>query len=197
MTDVTLALALLAVAVLLLIAEFFIPSYGTLAVMALAAAVGSLFFAFRVGTGTGTLFLAVIAIGLPAMLAIGVKLWPHTPIGRLILIPLPERADDVLPDTEEYRGLKSLVGRRGVAKSMMLLAGDVTIDRRTYDAVSESVPIEPGQTIKVVAVRMNRLVVRPVDPSEPDESLPHADLADPSQSAPLSRVVEDPFAENA
>ena len=43
----------------------------------------------------------------------------------------------------------------------MLPSGMVVIDGKTYDAVSEGVPIEAEQTVLVVGVSTQRLVVRP------------------------------------
>ena len=37
-----------------------------------------------------------------SMIGAAVKWWPHTPMGKLILIKRPESEDEVLPDTEEY-----------------------------------------------------------------------------------------------
>ena len=62
-------------------------------------------------------------------------------------------SEDVLPDDPEKERLKGLIGRTGRAKSKMLLSGVITIDGRTVDAVSESMPVEVGQTVRVVQVR--------------------------------------------
>ena len=98
---------------------------------------------------------------MPAALAAAVKWWPDTPIGRMMLIPLPKSPEEVLPETENYRGLKNLVGKRGTARGLMLPSGIVLIDNKPYDAVSEGMTIEAGQNVLVVAVSTQRLVVRP------------------------------------
>ena len=64
----------------------------------------------------------------------------------------------------------------------MLLSGVIVIDGHTVDAVSESMPIEVGQAVRVVQVRANRVVVRPVD---------EASAAPPID--PLQRTFDDPF----
>ena len=60
------------------------------------------------------------------------------------------------------------------AKSLMLPSGSVLINGRTVDAVSEGMPIEPGQAIRVIQVRGNQVVVRPSDerPDEPNAVRP-------------------------
>jgi membrane-bound serine protease (ClpP class) len=177
---------LLTLALALVVLELFVPSGGVLGFLAAAAAVASIVVAFTAGPRQGMIMLVVTTLLVPIVLVSAIRWWPHTPIGRLILIHRPENPDDVLPDTEEYRGLKPLVGKLGVAKSKMLPSGSVTIDGKTHDAVSEGMPIEPGQTIRVVSVRTNRLVVRPSS-EPPPEAQPAAALA---ADDPLSQPIE-------
>lgn len=154
------SICLLIAAIALLALELFIPSGGLLSFLAAVAALASIVVAFTDGPRTGLLMLVVTLIIVPIVLTSAVRLWPQTPIGRLILIARPDDPDDVLPETEEYRGLKSLIGKVGRCKSKMLPSGDIVIDGRTYDAVSEGMAIDIDATVKVVAVRTNRIVVR-------------------------------------
>jgi hypothetical protein len=74
----------------------------------------------------------------------------------------------------------------------MLPGGLVVIDGKTYDAVSEGVPIEPNQPVVVVNVSTQRLVVRPdLGPDRPSATAgPSSKPADP-----LRQELPDPFAE--
>ena len=151
---------LLFIAALGLIAlEIFIPSGGVLGILAALALIASLAVAFSGGTMTGTAMLIVTIVVVPTVLAVAVRWWPHTPIGRLIVLQTPESQDDVLPDTPEYRSLNALVGKRGVAKTKMLPSGVIVIDDETYDAMADSMAVERGQPIRVIAVRTNRILV--------------------------------------
>jgi membrane-bound ClpP family serine protease len=185
------AFALMALGIVIVFAELFIPSGGLLAVMATACFVGSIVIAFLDGTWSGLMVLGVNTIVVPSLLFSAIRWWPHTPIGRLILVTPPEHPDDVLPETEAYRGLAPLIGMRGYAVSKMLPSGAVKIAGRTYDAISDGFAIEPGQLIEVFQVRTNRLVVRPANPSLTEPSLlsphatPEADLARPVESLGL------------
>ena len=78
-------------------------------------------------------------------------------------------SEDVLPRGSREQLLKNLVGRQGVAKTIMLPAGAVTIENRTIDAVSEGMVIEAGQPIRVIDVRGNRVVVQPIEDVQGDE----------------------------
>ena len=139
--------------------ELFVPSGGVLGVLAALAIIASIAVAFSGGWVTGVSMLIATMVILPAVLAAAVHYWPRTPIGRMIVLQTPQSEDEVLPDTPEYRKLKDLIGKRGVAKTKMLPSGAVVIEGRVYDAFSEGMAIDPGQPIRVTAVRTNRIVV--------------------------------------
>jgi membrane-bound ClpP family serine protease len=173
----------------LVLMEVFLPSGGLIAFFSIAAIASGIGLAFyHGGYQTGFEFLAVAAVAVPTVLALGFRWLPDTAIGRRLLPGAP-RSDEVLPDSEERRMLRGLVGKRGRAKTMMLPSGAVVVDGRTIDAVSEGMPIEQDQPIRVMAVRGTRVVVRPVDEDEPTAS------ADDILSRPLDDLDIDPFSE--
>jgi membrane-bound serine protease (ClpP class) len=135
-------------------------------VAAAVAFVASVVIAFSQSMWMGIIMLLVEITIIPALVVAAVKFWPHTPLGRLILAKRPTSEDEVLPDTEEYHRRDTMVGKTGVAKTLLLPSGDVRIEGRVYDAMSEGMAIEPGTPIKVVAVRTQRLVVRPLSDKE-------------------------------
>jgi membrane-bound ClpP family serine protease len=186
------AILLLALGLIFLVLEFFIPSGGGLAVLCALSLLGAIIVGFMAGPWTGAAILMTEVLIVPAALAAAVKWWPETPIGRLILIPRPASPDEVLPETENYRGLKDLVGKRGTARGLMVPSGTVLIENRQYDAVSEGTTIEAGQNVLVVGVSTQRLVVRP------DHTI-RAELVEPAAAAatvdPLAQQIADPFAE--
>lgn len=192
MTPAGFAILLLALGLIFLVLEFFIPSGGGLAVLCALSLLGAIIVGFMAGPWTGAAILLTEVLIVPAALAAAVKWWPETPIGRLILIPRPASPDEVLPDTENYRGLKDLVGKRGTARGLMVPSGIVLIENRQYDAVSEGTTIEAGQNVLVVGVSTQRLVVRP------DHTI-RAELVEPAAAAassdPLAQQIADPFAE--
>lgn len=197
MTPVAWALFLLLLGLIFLVLEFFIPSGGSLAVMcalSLLAAIIVGFLADRSGWTGASILLAVCLI-VPTAVAAAIRWWPHTPIGRSMMVQRPTSADEVLPETPAYRSLKDLVGRQGYAKGLMLPSGLVVIDGKTYDAVSEGMPIEASQPIVVVSVSTQRLVVRPDQAirAELVEPKTVASAADPNR--PLVDDIPDPFAE--
>jgi len=182
------AVLLLVLGVALVILEVFVPSGGILGILAVGAIVAGVVTGFMQGPGVGFAILASAIIGLPGALILALKWWPKTPIGRRVLLASP-RSDEVLPDDPQRRSLKELEGRIGRAKSKMLPSGLVVVDGRKVDAVSEGMPIEPGQKVRVVHVRGNSVVVRPVPEDTPERP------ADDPLARSVDTVVPDPFEE--
>ena len=178
------ALVLLLAGCVFLVLEFFVPSSGTLGVLAALSFVAAVVLAFMAGPVYGTVtFIAVLVI-VPVACILAVKYWPETPIGRLMLIQRPESPDEVLPQTEAYRGMQHLVGRHGVTKSLMMPGGVVEIDHKSYDAVSDGAAIESGTRIVVVSISTQRVVVRE------DDSVSQSEFMEPLQAHVLPEELE-------
>jgi len=197
------ALVLLLAGCVFLVLEFFVPSSGTLGVLAALSFVAAIVLAFMAGPVYGTATFVAVLVIVPTACILAVKYWPETPIGRMMLIQRPQSPDEVLPETEAYRGMQHLVGRHGLAKSLMMPGGVVEIDHKSYDAVSDGTAIEPGTRIVVVSISTQRVVVRPDDgistdhfsgPLQahvlPDEP-PHGSTASSSELPPVEAVLKD------
>lgn len=195
MTPLAWSICLLIAAIALIAMEMFVPSGGLLGFLSAVAILASVIIAFTAGARTGLLMLVVTIVVVPAVLASAVRWWPHTPIGQLMLIARPEHPDDVLPDTEEYRGLKSLIGKVGRSKSKMLPSGSIVIEGRTYDAVSEGMAIDAGVAVKVVAVKTNRIVVRATDQAVTSTALSSANDPADVLSQPIDSLGIEGFDE--
>jgi membrane-bound ClpP family serine protease len=176
------AILLLVLGTGLAVLEIFFPSAGILGFLSAVAVLAAVVMGFYQGPLAGILILLGALIGLPAVIILGFKYWPKTAMGRRVLLIAPT-SDEVLPAGTEKDFLKSIVGRIARAKSKMLLSGVIAIDGRTVDAVSESMPIEVGQEVRIVQVRGHGVVVRPLDPSEVAET----------PVDPLQRTFDDPF----
>jgi membrane-bound serine protease (ClpP class) len=197
MTPLAWSILLLVVGLVFLVLEFFIPSGGALGALCALSFLAAIVVGFIAGLWTGTVMLLAVCVIVPLSVGASIRFWPNTPIGRRMLVERPRSADEVLPETVAYRGLKDLVGRHGQSKGLMMPGGNVIIDGKTYDAVSEGPPIEPRQPVVVVGVSTQRLVVRP-------ETAVKAQLADQppptptvDSSQPLVADIPDPFAEEA
>lgn len=183
---------LLVLGLALVCLEVFVPSGGVLGFLALGSLVAGIVLAFyHRGAQVGLLFLLVTAVAVPVAVMFAFRYWPKTPMGRRILLGVPS-AEEVLPDSPQRQKLRQLVGKLGVAKSLMMPSGAVEIGGQTIDALSEGMPIEKGQRVKVIEVRGTRVLVRPTDEDEPVASTDDV-LSRPIESIGLDSL-EDPLA---
>ena len=130
------AIVLLVVGCGLLVLEVFIPSGGLLSFLAFVAVVASMIVAFNHNVTTGLSFTAIALLAVPVAIGLAFKLWPRTPMGKAILGELPSE-EETRPDDPR----RSLVGRVGVAQSLMLPSGAVLIDGKLIDAVSQGIAL--------------------------------------------------------
>ncbi len=186
------ATILLSVGLILAVLEVFVPSGGLLGFLAFVSLFSAVALAFRHGPWSGISVLGVAVFAVPAGLIFALQWWPKTPMGRRILLPLPTR-DEVLPDSDKRRSLKSLVGKIGKAKSLMLPSGAVEIEGTTVDALSEGMAIEAGSWVKIIEVRGTRVVVRPTE-ERPTTAVPHDEALDQSIESIGLDPFEDPLA---
>ena len=156
------SIILLSIGFLVVFLELFIPSAGLLGVLATFLLVAGIVVAFFHSLYAGAIALFITVVSIPVVLAIMVNVWPHTPLGRRILLGKMD-PHDVLPTTEHYTEFRSLIGQLGIAKTKMLPSGIVLINERKYDALSDGFAIEAGQPVKVSAVKGNRIIVQPFD----------------------------------
>ncbi len=182
------AILLLALGMGLAVLEVFFPSAGILGFLAVSSIIAAVIMGFRQGPGWGMSILGVAIVGIPVLIVVAFKVWPHTAIGRKVLLMAPS-SRDVLPSEQRVQRLKSYVGRVAVTKCKMLPAGAIVIDGRTVDAISEGMPLEEGQAVRIIEVRANRVVVRPTD-----EEPPQPEAQDPLRR-PIEQIAADPFDE--
>ncbi|NLX94799.1 MAG: hypothetical protein GXY83_01350 [Rhodopirellula sp.] len=186
----TWAVLLLLLGLGMVVLEVFIPSGGILGFLAFCSLVGSVITGFMAGPVTGLAVLGTTIVGMPMIVILALQYWPHTPIGRRVLLTTPD-SDDVLPDSPKRRHLKALIGRVGRAKSKMLPSGVITVDGRTIDAVSDGPPIEPGQKVRIAEVQGNRVLVHSIDEATPSQT-----DADPL-ARPIDSIGGDPFQDSS
>ena len=152
------ALLLYVAAVVLAMVDLFVPSGGMLLILAIAAAIASILFGFRSGGTMGMIMLTLVIASIPTFAALAIKIWPKTPIGRRIILGLPNRSGkhskSVSSPLEEFVGLVL------VADSPLMPSGHVKIGHRRMNAIAESGLIEVGQRVKVIGVRERNLLVR-------------------------------------
>ena len=92
-------LLLLVGALLLFTIDVLVPSGGLFSILGAIALIAAICVAFTQGVREGAITILIISIGVPAFAWSAARWWPHTPLGKLILVPPPEHPDDVLPES--------------------------------------------------------------------------------------------------
>jgi membrane-bound ClpP family serine protease len=153
--SLVLPIALLGLGLVFVVAEALLPSVGVLAIGAALSIGTAIVLAFGVSVSTGTAFLVAVAVLLPLTIAFGFWLFPRSPLGKWIVNPGLSFEARAATDERDL----GLVGRRGVAATMLRPAGHATIDGRRVDVVSRGEMIAEGVPVVVVEVEGNRVVV--------------------------------------
>ena len=161
------AVLLLIVGLAILMAEVFIPSGGLLGVITFLSLVVSLIFAYRAWGGSHPgifyAFCVLLLLLIPIVIGTGFSILPHTAVGKKVILEAPD-AETLTPYLAESRHLEQLVGEFGTALTMLNPGGLVRVLGERLHATSAGFAIEPGDSVKVIEVRGNCIVVRPEIP---------------------------------
>ncbi len=170
MEDSVIALLLLVIGLVLLVAEFFIPSGGMIFVVAMVCCTGSIWFAWRAwwesSPGMWWTYIASLVVLIPAVVGGALYYFPRTAVGRRILLEAPS-LEEVTPYAEDEERLSQLVGRTGKTLTLLTPGGLVLVDGERMHCESEGMLIDPDQAVEIVDVKGNRLVVRKLDRQKP------------------------------
>ena len=178
MDPIYLSLICLVLALGLAAVDLLVPSGGFLLVLACASALGAILFGFRAGTTTGMVMLTLTIGAIPILLTIALRIWPHTPLGRRIILKPPFKKSEQssaksppTPETNNSRRNKSadkismdeLVGSVHVVAGPLLPTGQLKVGHRYFNATAENGFIDADTVVEVVSIRERNLIVRPTD----------------------------------
>jgi membrane-bound ClpP family serine protease len=166
-----LATVMLLVGLFLLGLEFFVPSFGMILVAAVISLIVSFWSAYKawwgVSPGFFWTYIILLTAGIPASLMGAITLIRKTPLGnRMILKPAP------VNESPGPGPLDHLIGKAGVSQTLMTPGGIVLIDGERLHSESLGMLIEPNSPVVAVAIRANRVVVRPWTPSDAEAANP-------------------------
>jgi membrane-bound ClpP family serine protease len=151
------AILLLIAALALVAAELFLPAHGLLACLSIAAAIGAVFLAYRHAPQAALVVGIVVFVAAPVVFYAATKIYPHSPVGRRVLLQKP-KADPGFD--EEAAALEQLVGQHGVALTLLRPAGTVDIGGKVIDVLSESDQIDAGSAVEVIRVAGLKVFVK-------------------------------------
>lgn len=136
--------------------ELFVPG-GILGAIGAVLLVGAMIVGFSdevFGRDGGVVGAIVMMVGLCAYVVLILRLFPSTPVGKLLTLSRDmkqSKASDARDD---------LVGVTGSAHTDLRPAGIALLDNKRVDVLAESGWISQGAPVKVVEVEGNRIVVR-------------------------------------
>ncbi len=162
MDPILLAYILIAVGIILVLAEMVVPSGFILVVIgACCALVGVGLLFVHASMETAVMALLSLCVGGPLLGGLLFYLWPYSPMGRRLIRAAEQDATIAsMPANLELEGLRGKIGR---AVSSLRPSGVAEFDGRRIDVITEGLMVDPGQWVKCVEVRANRVVVRPAD----------------------------------
>jgi membrane-bound ClpP family serine protease len=143
-------LGLMAGALLLLVADIFLPTAGILALTSFCTAIAGVYCLFQYSTEWGVIGVLVVAIGGPSIFFIGLQVMPQTPLGRKLVLGGEHASDQ--PPPKQDNPLLALVGKEGVVVTALRPVGSIRIDEARYEALSESQLVGPGSRVQVIAI---------------------------------------------
>jgi membrane-bound serine protease (ClpP class) len=154
---VQLYVILLIVGLFLIGAEIFLPG-GVIGVLGVTALGGAVLVGFQAFGAQGGLLSALVIVVLAGIcIVIWIKYFPKTSIGqRMTLAKDGKTFKAVSPDLTE------LVGKEGLALSILRPSGIARIDNRRVDVVADGSWIEQGKRVKVARVEGARILVREI-----------------------------------
>lgn len=160
----TIAYVLIGVGMLLLLAELLIPTGGIMFVAGGIVAVIGVLLVFVYGSWqNGLVTLAVVSVGLPVVITVGLAVYPRTPMGKRLMQD-GDASEETLAALPVFQELEALKGRIGKTISSLRPAGLVEFDGKRVDCFSEGIMIDPGKWVKCVEVKSGgKVIVRVVE----------------------------------
>ncbi|RKX76461.1 MAG: hypothetical protein DRP87_11890 [Spirochaetes bacterium] len=140
--------------------EMFVPAGGLIGIGGGASIIAAVVLAYvHHGTAFGTLVLVLAVISTPLIVALGLKVFPRTFIGkRFILKETQEHHTGYTTySSDKYA---NLLHAEGVAITDLRPSGMIKIGEERYSVVTGGEYIEKGTKVKVVKTEGSRVVVR-------------------------------------
>lgn len=149
---------LFGVGMILLLADFFLPTHGLLTLASFGVLGFALYETFNLNRGAGLVALVLLLVGMPSILSVAVRVWPRTWMGRRISPPNPVLTEaDRLPAEE----LGSFVGRTGRSLTPLRPVGMCLFNDKRVECVAETTMIAAGVEVEGIRLTDRTLVVRP------------------------------------
>ena len=162
MDTLTVAYGLIAVGLVLMAAELFLPTHGILFGLGLAAGLVGVILSFSAGFSTGVTTLTVVVVVVPLFVMALLNLWPKTPMGKRLVLHGPDD-DEAVANMPVSLELERLRGRFGRTLSPLRPCGVVDFDGKRVDTMTEGEMIDANQWVRCIDIKGGRVLVRSVE----------------------------------
>jgi membrane-bound ClpP family serine protease len=161
-----LGIALLAVALLLIIVEIFVPSGGLLSLIAAGCGIASVVFLFRYDTTWGLIGTLTLLIAGPMTVGFAFKVWPHTRMGKTMMgIKSDEELErEQLAELRERERQLGMVGKDAMVVVDLRPTGLIQIGGvgERIEASAEAGMIPAGVKVRITRLEDGRPKVRQI-----------------------------------
>lgn len=141
--------------IIIILAEFVVPSMGLLTASAVGAFVYSIYLVYNAFGAKITVFFVCFDVALiPILIWAGVRILAKSPV--TLKSELSKKDGNVSQDLS----LVKLIGKEGVVSAILRPAGKALIEGKRYDVVSTGDFIDKDVAVYVAAVDGNRIVVK-------------------------------------
>ncbi len=148
------AILLQLIGIVVIIAEFILPSAGILTVVALGVFGYSLFLVFTgVSTTAGFIFVAADIVLIPILVVIGLKLLARSPAALRTELSSKEGVSSQSSDAQ------LLLSKEGVTVSTLRPSGVAQIEGQRVDVVTRGEFVDKRMPVVVIAVTGNQVIV--------------------------------------
>ncbi len=148
--------ALLGIGVILLLVEIVIPG-GVVGLIGLICIVIGVGLGFTHGLAVGTSITVGVLIAGTIAFRLWIRYFPSSRLGKTLFLSKNAKGWKGYQDCSE-----ELLGSIGIAHTPLRPSGTVIIDKKRIDVVTEGEAIEQGESVKILKVEGNRVVVRQV-----------------------------------
>ncbi|WP_417380350.1 hypothetical protein [Gimesia sp.] len=167
------AILALAVALILLVAEIFLPSGGLIALLSLSSIAASVWAAWmawwETSPGLWWTYIASVIVLIPTTLGFAVRFFPNTAWGKKVIHEVPT-LDEVTGFQEETEHLRSLIGKVGKTQTLLNPSGFVLVNHERHHCESQGMIVDSQVDVEIIAVEGTRLVVKVVKQPVADET---------------------------
>jgi membrane-bound ClpP family serine protease len=162
--------SLFAGAFLLFLLEVLIPSGGIIGLVSLAVAIAGVVAFWNADPVWGVSSLLALVVLVPLLINFALKVFPHTPIGKHLILGGEEGGDEdeqlgaeaAAREREEKARAEALVGLEGSASTDLRPIGTADFEGRAVEVTAESGFIERGERVRITKVSGKTVKVRRV-----------------------------------